>query len=119
MLLSDAGLINNMPVHAAKALGAEVIIAVNLSAHIEEMSQFGTGIEVVFRNEEIGAKIKNDLKAETADVVIEPNLAQRTASTSTTSTASSRPASRPRSRARTSSSGKAKEMKFELGGRTR
>jgi NTE family protein len=77
MLLSDAGLINNMPVLAARALGAEVIIAVNLSAHIEAMQDFTTGIEVVFRNEEIGAKIMNDLKAQIADVIISPNLAHR------------------------------------------
>ncbi|MEW6746503.1 MAG: patatin-like phospholipase family protein [Planctomycetota bacterium] len=77
MLLADAGLIDNMPVRVAKSLGAETTIAVNLNYYLEELDDFPTGIEVMFRSEEIGTKMVNDLKAPLADVVITPDLRSR------------------------------------------
>ncbi len=76
-LLTDAGLINNMPVDGARRLGAECVIAVSLNNQIDEISEFPTGIDVIFRNEEIGTKLINDRKKKEADVVIEPDLEGR------------------------------------------
>jgi NTE family protein len=73
-LLSDAGLVNNMPIAAARRLGAECVVAVNLNGQIERIENFPTGIEVIFRSEEIGTKVVNDHLKTSADVLLEPNL---------------------------------------------
>lgn len=76
-LLCDAGLVNNMPVDEARALGAEVVVAVSLNNQVEAVSAFATGIEVIFRNEEIGTRLINERKKQRADVVIEPDTQGR------------------------------------------
>lgn len=76
-LVSDAGLVNNMPVAAARELGAECVIAVNLNREIDNLTEFPTGIDVIFRSEEIGTKLVNDRNKLDADVVIEPDLGKR------------------------------------------
>lgn len=76
-LLSDAGLVNNMPVGAAREVGAECVIAVSLNSQIDANASFPTGIEVIFRNEEIGTKLVNERRKRDADVVIEPDLGAR------------------------------------------
>jgi len=75
--LSDAGLVNNMPIAVARSLGAECVIAVNLNGQIERIEDFPTGIEVIFRSEEIGTKVVNDHTKDHADVLIEPQLQGR------------------------------------------
>ena len=73
-LMCDAGLVNNMPVDEARQLGADVVIAVSLNSEVDAISEFSTGIEVIFRGEEIGSKLINDRKKARADVVIEPEM---------------------------------------------
>ncbi|MFG0316787.1 MAG: patatin-like phospholipase family protein [Planctomycetota bacterium JB042] len=73
-LLSDAGLINNMPVQIARDLGGEHVVGVSLNASVERIEEFPTGIDVIFRSEEIGTKLFNDRRKKEADVVIEPAL---------------------------------------------
>jgi len=76
-LLTDAGLVDNMPVKTARDLGAERIIAVSLNASIEPISEFPTGIDVIFRNEEIGTMRSNDQCKAVADIVLEPDVEGR------------------------------------------
>lgn len=76
-LLADAGLTDNMPVEIARGLGADVVIAVSLNCQIERVEGFATGIEVIFRSEEIGTKMINEAKKKLADVVIEPDTQGR------------------------------------------
>ena len=76
-LLTDAGLVENMGVDAARELGADRIVAVSLNSVIEPISEFPTGIDVIFRNEEIGTKLSNDRCKLLADIVLEPNVEGR------------------------------------------
>ncbi len=76
-LLSDAGLFNNMPIAVARALGAEQVIAVSLNNRVLPMTDFPTGIDVIFRNEEIGTKLVNDERKRSATLVIEPDISGR------------------------------------------
>lgn len=76
-LLTDAGLINNMPVGVGREKGADCVLAVSLNNDIEPIMEFATGIDVIFRNEEIGTRIVNEEKKKLADVVIEPDLNNR------------------------------------------
>lgn len=76
-LLCDAGLVNNMPVDEARALGADVVIGVSLNNQVDPVTTFSTGIEVIFRSEEIGTHLINDRKKQRANVVIEPDTQGR------------------------------------------
>jgi len=71
-LVCDAGLVNNMPVTVARDLGAECVLAVSLSSEVDPLMEFPTGIDVIFRSEEIGTKLINDQKKGDADIVLEP-----------------------------------------------
>ncbi|MBL8765977.1 MAG: patatin-like phospholipase family protein [Planctomycetes bacterium] len=76
-LLSDAGLFNNMPIAVARSLGAQQVIAVSLNNRVLPMTDFPTGIDVIFRNEEIGTKLVNDERKRSASLVIEPDISGR------------------------------------------
>lgn len=76
-LLCDAGLVNNMPVDEARALGADVVIGVSLNNQVDPVTTFSTGIEVIFRSEEIGTHLINERKKQRANVVIEPDTQGR------------------------------------------
>ena len=76
-LVCDAGLVNNMPVTVARELGAECVLAVSLNCEIDPLMEFPTGIDVIFRSEEIGTKLVNDQKKQAADIVLEPDMGGR------------------------------------------
>lgn len=76
-LLCDIGTIDNMPIAVARALGAERVIAVCLNSVVARMNDFPSGIDVIFRAEEIGTKMFNDRTKGEAEVLIEPDLEGR------------------------------------------
>jgi NTE family protein len=76
-LLCDIGTIDNMPVGEARAIGATQIIAVSLNASVAPMQEFPSGMDVIFRTEEIGTKMFNDRMKGEADALIEPDLEGR------------------------------------------
>ncbi len=76
-LLCDIGTIDNMPVGEARAIGATQIIAVSLNATVAPMQDFPSGIDVIFRTEEIGTKMFSDRMKGEADALIEPDLEGR------------------------------------------
>lgn len=76
-LLCDIGTIDNMPVGVARSLGAERVVAVCLNSSVARMNDFPSGIDVIFRAEEIGTKMFNDRMKGEADVLVEPDLEGR------------------------------------------
>lgn len=76
-LLCDIGTIDNMPVGVARSLGAERVVAVCLNSSVARMNDFPSGIDVIFRAEEIGTKMFNDRTKREADVLLEPDLEGR------------------------------------------
>lgn len=76
-LLADAGMINAMPVGIARRLGGACVVGVSVNASIERLEEFPTGIDVIFRSEEIGTKLFTDRHKGEADVVLEPDLGAR------------------------------------------
>ena len=76
-LACDAGLVSNMPVAAARTLGGECVLAASLSRQIDPLMEFPTGIDVIFRSEEIGTRLVDDQRKQAADVVLEPDMAGR------------------------------------------
>ena len=76
-LLCDAGLVNNLPTHLARAAGVTRLVAVDLSAGLPACRPDAVGMEVLLRAQEISTRLANRRRAELADVVITPELGGR------------------------------------------
>ena len=74
MLLADGGISANVPIRAAKRLGADVILGVVLSPGISKHTKFKRAFDVVIRSEEIAvSRIVNMLMNE-SDMNIIPDV---------------------------------------------
>jgi len=69
----DGGLVSPVPVRAAKKMGAEFIIAVDISSPPEAASASGT-LDILLQTFTIMGKSINSLELQGADVVIRPQL---------------------------------------------
>lgn len=82
LILCDPGLVDNLPTRAARALGAQRVIAVDLSADLDRLPDNDSaralmGIQVLFRTQDITTSISNRKWAEHADVVVCPPVGVR------------------------------------------
>ncbi len=73
-LLSDGGASSLVPVKAARALGADFIVGVDIPLTIREETKFASGIEIVLRADDITRDKLNRLLLEKCDVVITPDV---------------------------------------------
>lgn len=73
MLLVDGGWVERVPVIAARSMGADVVIAVDVSS---EMSKFETssGLDIVLRADAVTRVFLNSLLLDDADVVVKPEV---------------------------------------------
>lgn len=71
-LLVDGGLVNNLPVAAARNMGAQVVVAVDVSRALSGPPE--SSYEVGFQALNIMLKSQVDRAAEAADLVIRPDL---------------------------------------------
>ena len=74
MLLCDAGLVNNLPTQLARDCGARLVVAVDLSASLPAHRANAAGMEILLRTQEIATRLSNRRCAQTADVIITPDL---------------------------------------------
>jgi NTE family protein len=73
-VLVDGGILENLPVNAVKEMGAEIIIAINVSAPLSEIES-GSSFFQISRQSIDAALIQNTRQAlEHADIVITPEL---------------------------------------------
>jgi NTE family protein len=70
-LLVDGAMTSEVPVEAARKLGADFIIAVNAESKIFQ-SKFRHGMDILFQSDEIRSRELIRLKLEMADFVIQP-----------------------------------------------
>ncbi|MDZ8120359.1 patatin-like phospholipase family protein [Pontiella agarivorans] len=73
----DGGIFNNMPVDVVKAMGADIIIAVDVGAsgaHKSEVSNFDSVPEVIGRTYTIMQRPGQEKQLESADIIIQPDL---------------------------------------------
>jgi NTE family protein len=71
-LLIDGGWVDKIPVLPAFRLGADVVIAVDISADLEDPKRYARGIDVVLRANTIKDTVMTELHRRLADIVIEP-----------------------------------------------
>lgn len=82
-LLVDGGLANNIPVDVVKAMGADVIIAVDVGASeakAGQRSEFNSLGDIISRTYAIMQRPKDDARRKAADLLIEPDLGALAAS---------------------------------------
>jgi NTE family protein len=73
MLLVDGGWVERVPVLCAQNLGADVIIAVDVSSEISTFEDT-SGLDVVLRSDAVSRVFLNELLLEEADISIHPDV---------------------------------------------
>jgi NTE family protein len=73
-LLVDGGIIGSVPVDAARAMGADIVIAVGVEAQVDYNKTLGNGMDIMFQADAIRAYWLSDLRIKGADIVIYPNV---------------------------------------------
>lgn len=74
MMLVDGGLMNNFPIDIAKELGADIIIAVDLSVFVDKKDRSNNIAEVVTSSIDLYNRSIYWKNVEMADVIIHPDL---------------------------------------------
>jgi NTE family protein len=72
-LLVDGNVTSQVPVEAAKKMGADLVIAVNVEASLKG-GKLRNGIEILFHIDDLRAAELNQIKLAQADVVITPKI---------------------------------------------
>jgi NTE family protein len=75
-MLVDGAVVAPIPVHACKRLGADVIIAIDVSQPIVGEATFENMVDVIFRSNSILSYHYKEMLLEYADVVIRPNVGE-------------------------------------------
>ncbi len=78
-LLVDGGLLNNLPVDVIKEMGADIVIAVDLSSPLKSRQELGSAIEILEQTISIYDREKWTRNVRQADIFLHPDLALFTA----------------------------------------
>ncbi len=73
-LLVDGGMLNNLPVNVVKEMGADIVIAVNVSDPLQERKNFDTVLEVLAQSIDLLGVEKLKRNLESTDILISPDL---------------------------------------------
>jgi NTE family protein len=72
--LVDGGIVDVVPIETARSLGANFIIAVNVSPTLKKRFEFSNAIEILFRSDSITSNELIKLQLSSADLVITPKV---------------------------------------------
>ncbi|PIX35403.1 MAG: patatin [Candidatus Infernicultor aquiphilus] len=73
-ILVDGGIVDVVPIEAARSLGANFIIAVNVSPTLKKRFEFSNAVEILFRSDSITSNELIKLQLSFADLVITPKV---------------------------------------------
>jgi NTE family protein len=73
-LLTDGGVVNNFPVNEVKAMGADIIIGVDIQEGLEKKDNLDSAVKII--NQIVGFQMYNTLKSkyDQVDLIIKPNM---------------------------------------------
>ena len=74
MFLVDGGSSNKLPINPTFQLGADVVIGVNVSRHLEEMDTLHTAIDIILRSNSVSTYRLDLLQALNADLLLYPEV---------------------------------------------
>jgi NTE family protein len=74
--LVDGGWVNRVPIAPARALGADVVVAVDISEDFrhEPVESLKNGLELLIRANNVTGRILCDIQAQEADVMVRPDV---------------------------------------------
>ena len=72
--LVDGGCIDLIPVGPASELGANMVIAIDVSKDLDGPFELNCGIDVVIRSEKIIARALNQIRVQGADIILKPDV---------------------------------------------
>ena len=75
-LLLDGCIIQTVPINAAYDLGADIVIAVDVSQDLDPKPEFDNIIEILMRTNQMTSNCNNLLQLQQADLVIKPHVGQ-------------------------------------------
>jgi NTE family protein len=70
----DGGIVSQVPVEYARELGADIVIAVDVTRSPQLLSEFPDTIDVVYQSLLIVSKVLVDYQVKSADIVIRPHV---------------------------------------------
>jgi NTE family protein len=73
-MLIDGGWVAQVPVVPALGEGADLVIAVDVSRELEELGDFGSGLNIMVRASAIRAEALSGMQGGLADVLIQPDV---------------------------------------------
>ncbi len=73
-ILVDGGIVDVVPIEAAQSLGANFVIAVNMSQALKKRVEFNSAVEIFFRSDSITSAELRKLQLSFADVIITPKV---------------------------------------------
>lgn len=73
-LLIDGGWVDKIPVLPAFRLGADIVIAVDISAELHDATRYVRGVDIVLRANTIKDTAMTELQRRLADIVVEPGV---------------------------------------------
>jgi len=73
-ILVDGGIVDVVPIEAARSLGANFVIAVSVSQTVKKRAEFSNAVEILFRSDSITSAELRKLQLSFADVVITPKV---------------------------------------------
>jgi NTE family protein len=71
-LLVDGGWVERVPVHCAREMGADIVIAVDVSSEVGTFENHRYGLDVVMRADAVTRIYLNELQVRDADIVLHP-----------------------------------------------
>lgn len=86
-MLADGGILNNLPVDVVKSMGADLVIAVNISSPLGLVDEDSSLISVTYQSIDVSLVQNTKRSAKKADVLITPDLKELTSSDFTESMA--------------------------------
>ncbi len=78
-MLVDGGIVNNLPVDVVKAMGADIVIAVNISSPLSQVDESSSLIAVTYQSIDVSLVQNTKKSAKLADVLLTPGLKNLTA----------------------------------------
>lgn len=79
-MLADGGLLNNLPVDVVKEMGADIVIAVDISSPLTEIDEKSSLITVTYQSIDVSLVQNTKRSLKKADVVVQPELGKLTSS---------------------------------------
>jgi len=73
-ILVDGGIVDVVPIEALQSLGANFVIAVNVSQTIKKRAEFNNAVEIFFRSDSITSAELRKLQLSFADIIITPKV---------------------------------------------